>query len=206
MPLTGHPDEWIKDRLKELGLSEDDIGNIVEGAGGLHAQGGRWKICPGCKSNVDMLTVTKGKQDNVEWPALLSRAEVECPNCGSYGEIFGDNAMHEPHVKLKTYKAQPIHNPYPWITRYIRLGKAVVEKNGLFPSDPQFDPNEPHWPRDLAACIIGGAIIIASAIKKSSEDGTSSKTQWRGKPAGKPVGSKPVDGNRKTGGDRPIKK
>lgn len=169
LPASGHPDEWIKERLAEMGLTEDDVGTVMEGAGGLHAQGGRWKICPSCKSNIDMLTWVRG-QDGSEWPKLLSRGEIECPNCGAYGESFGNNAMNEPHAKLKTFVAKQVHNPFhPWATHYIRIGKAIVEANSLFPSDPQFDPNEPHWPRDLAACIVGAALIVASSFKGPSK-------------------------------------
>jgi hypothetical protein len=151
-----------------LGLTEDDVGMVTEGGGGLHAQGTRWWICPNCKSNIDFLIWVRGKEDGNEWPKLLVRGEVECPNCGTYGEVFGKNAMNEPHPKLSTFKAKRIHNPYPWATRYIRIGKSIVEKNGLFPSDPDFDPHEPHWPRDMAACVVGAAIIIASSIKKGA--------------------------------------
>ena len=169
MPETGRPDEWVKQRLSELGLTEDDIGMVVEGSGGLHAQGGRWKICPSCKANIDLLTWVEGQQDGERWPRLLSRGEIECPNCGTYGEIMGDNAMNEPHPKLRTFNARPIHNPYPWSERYVRLGKSIIERCGLFPSDVRLDPNEPHWPRDLGACIVAGALIVASTIKKSAE-------------------------------------
>jgi hypothetical protein len=169
MPAKGHPDEWVKARLAELGLTEDDIGMVTEGAGGLHAQGTRWWICPNCKSNIDFLVWIRGRQDTTEWPKLLVRGEVECPNCGTYGESFGKNAMNEPHPKLSTFKAKRIHNPYPWATRYVRLGKSIVEKNNLFPADPDFDPNEPHWPRDLGSCIVGAAIIIASTIQKQGK-------------------------------------
>ena len=165
IPASGHPDEWIKERLAEMGLSEDDVGSVMEGAGGLHAQGGRWKICPRCKSNIDMLTWVRG-QDGSEWPKLLARGEIECPNRGAYGESFGSNAMNEPHAKLKTFIAKQVHNPFhPWAAHYIRIGKAIVEENCLFPSDPRFDANEQHWPRDLAACIVGAALIIASSFK-----------------------------------------
>ncbi len=186
VPLTGHPDAWIKARLAELDLTAEDIDKVVEGTGGLHAHGGRWKICPGCKSNIDMLTWVEGK-DGQKWPRLLTRAEIECPNCGAYGETMGDSAENAPHPKLKTYPAQPVHNPYPWASRYVKLGKAIVEANGLFPADPQFDPNEPHWPRDLGACLIGAAIIIASTIQRAKDAGDGTKQgQKPGKPSAGP--------------------
>lgn len=194
MPDTGNPDEWVKARLAELGLTDDDIGNIVEGAGGLHAQGGRWKICPTCKSNIDLLVWVPGQETGEEWPKLLARGEVECPNCGAYGETMGDNAMNEPHPKLKTFQARPIHNPYPWADRYVKLGKSIVERNGLFPADPQFDPNEPHWPRDLAACIVGAAIIVASTIKRLGESRGPRSGGPRKPREDRPRPSRPADG------------
>ena len=163
---AGNIDEWVKSRLAEMGLEEGDIDMVVEGGGGLHSEGGRWKICPSCKANIDMLTWVKGEIDGQEWPRLLARAEIECPNCGAYGETFGESATNEPHPKLKTYNAREVHNPFPWAARYIKVGKAIVEKNGLFPADPKFDPNEPYWPRDLAACIIGAALVVSSTIKR----------------------------------------
>jgi hypothetical protein len=211
IPATGHPDEWVNERLRELGLSEDDIGTVTEAAGGLHAEGGRWKICPHCKSNIDMLSWVKGKESDEEWPRLMARAEVECPNCGAFGETFGSNAMNEPHPKLKTFQGRPIHNPFPWADKYLRLAKGIIEKNNLFPADPEFDPDEPHWPRDVGACIVGAALIVASTIKKHGEK-PQMMPQMMGRSAGAPRGRKwsnkggkrPPNGNRRSENERGL--
>lgn len=165
-PVSGGVDAWVRERLAEQGLTEDDIGMVVEGAPGLHAEGGRWRICPSCKANIDMMTVVKGALDGIEWPRILPTGSIECPNCGCYGEKFGLNAMNEPHPKLKTYKAKVIERRYPWAMNLVREGVTLVEDLGLFPSDPMFNASEPHWPRDLAACILGGAMMLVSAMQQ----------------------------------------
>ena len=183
IPNEGHPDDWVKNRLGEMGLTEDDIGNVVEAGGGLNAEGGRWKICPRCKSNLDLLSWAT-TQDGEKWPKLLGRAEVECPNCGTFGELCGDNPMNEPHEKLKTFKAKAIHNPFPWANHYLRIGKSLIESNALFPSDRRFDPDEPHWPRDMGACVIAAALMVCSSIKKKGEHNTrgeDKKRKWTNK-------------------------
>lgn len=168
-------DKWVAQRLHEMGLEEGDIDMVVEGSGGLHAMGGRWRICPRCKANIDMLIWVEGKEDGKEWPQILQPGEIECPNCGAYGETFGLNPMHEPHPKLTTLKAQHVHNPFPWASKYIKIGKTLIEQNGLFPSDPTFDSTEPHWPRDLAACIVGAALMLVSTFKREMNPSVKNK-------------------------------
>jgi len=162
-------DDWVRRRLEDMGLSEDDIGSVVEGGAGLHDNAWRWRLCPVCKSNIDMMITVEGEQDGVSWPRILPTGTVECPNCGTNGSRFGKLAENQPHPKLKTYQARAMHNPYPWVTKYVALGSAVIEELGLFPSDPSFDANEPHWPRDLGACLVGAAIVVASTIKKQTD-------------------------------------
>lgn len=192
-------DGWVRKRLADMGLEEDDIGVVVEGAGGVHALGGRWRICPRCKSNIDMLTWVEGKEDGQQWPQIMQPGEIECPNCGAYGETFGLNPMHEPHPKLKTYSAQRVHNPMPWSSKYIKIGKMLIEENGLFPSDPTFDANEPHWPRDLAACIVGSALMLVSTIKREigPQRGPKSQGKSQGRQHGRPQDRQSGDGNRR---------
>ena len=203
IPNEGHPDDWVKKRLADMGLSEDDVGNVVEAGGGLSAEGGRWKICPRCKSNIDMLAWITTKETGEQWPKLLARGEVECPNCNTFGEVMGDNPMNEPHPKLKTFNAREIHNPFPWANHYVRISKAMIESNAMFPSDRKFDPDEPHWPRDLGACIIGAALIISSTIKKKGEQPkrVEDRKKWSNRGGGNKDGNK-GQGN-KGGGDKP---
>lgn len=191
-PVGGEAlDKWIEKRLREMGLDEDDIGSVVEGGGGLHGMTGRWRICPRCKANIDMLTWVEGKEDGMQWPQILQTGEVECPNCGAYGESFGLNPMHEPHEKLKTFQAQRVHNPLPWASKYLKIGKSLVEQNNLFPADPMFDEDEPHWPRDLGACIVGAALMLVSTIKREMNPRPENKGNK------KPTPHKPRDGNRR---------
>lgn len=151
-------DDAIKGRLAEMGLTEDDIAMVVEGAGGITMEGGRWRLCPRCKSNIDMMVEVTG-EDGVSWPRIVPRGCVECPNCGCYGEQFGLLAENQPHPKLKTRKAKLVPVTVTNLRQYVQQAKAVVEDLGLFPTDPHRDSAEPHWPRDLAAVILAGAML-----------------------------------------------
>lgn len=162
-------DDLIKRRLAEKGLTVDDVASVVEGAPGINAEGGRWRICPGCKANIDMMTIVKGRLDGVEWPRILPTGAVECPNCGCYGERFGLNAMNEAHPKLPTYQAQAVSRQFPWAAKHVREALSLIEDLGLFPSDPMFNASEPHWPRDLGACILGGAMMLVATIQRQGD-------------------------------------
>lgn len=193
IPVGVPIDDFVTKRLAEMGLDEGDIGMVTEGGAGLHDSAWRWRLCPVCKSNIDMMTFVEGEQDQNKWPRILPTGMVECPNCGCSGNRFGKLAENQPHEKLATYEARQIHNPYPWVAKYVSIGASVVEELGLFPADPALDADEPHWPRDLAAAIIGAAIVVSSTIKKQGERFDPSKV----KPAsGKGRGTKDKGWNR----------
>jgi hypothetical protein len=156
-------DNAIRDKLAEMGLTEDDVAMVVEGAGGITMEGHRWRLCPRCKSNIDMMVEVPGA-DGVAWPKILPKGCVECPNCGCYGEQFGMLAEQQPHPKLRTLKARAITITMPDLRKHVQQAKSVIEDLGLFPTDPHRDSQEPHWPRDLAAAILAGAMIVRDGV------------------------------------------
>jgi hypothetical protein len=162
-------DNAIRGKLAEMGLTEDDVALVVEGAGGITMEGHRWRLCPRCKSNIDMMVEVAGK-DGIAWPKILPKGCVECPNCGCYGEQFGRLAEPKPHPKLRTFKAKPVTVMMPGLERYVQHAKSVIEDLGLFPTDPHLDNQEPHWPRDLAAVILAGAMLVREGSIDAAED------------------------------------
>lgn len=155
-------------QLKAKGIDKNTILGLGSSYSGPEQ---RWWQCPNCKLYVDALLSVQGGPERLQWEDNLA-----CPDCGVKGEDFDtvqgnyfipNRKDEEGNLtitsKKKAVAAEGLHKS---ILTSLRDAKAAVASLGLFHVDPQFDKEEPRWPQDMSAIILGTGAYIGQMIHR----------------------------------------
>lgn len=169
--------------LEEKGITPDDVLSLGTDAYG--EENHIWQ-CPICKTYVDTMKHIEGKITGKTYPVIFDRSLVQCPECFCRGDRFDSVEGGHMSPRHALLKAWVIHNPFGWASKYLAIAKAMIAEHGMFQSDPEFDKDEPQWPPDMAAVILGSTMILGSVLKhlakRDTEDDTEDDTKTERRP------------------------
>lgn len=126
----------------------------------------RYYQCPICYTYMDALISVSGE------PARLYHQELlGCPECGCQSEfdsVEQENGHPFFRFKYPLRKADYVGNIDRKVLTTIRTADGLIEQGGIFRGDPQFDKDEPRWPRSLAAVVMGSIVYLGEKLDKFS--------------------------------------
>lgn len=148
--------------LEEKGIASDAI--LGAGTDAYGEENHIWQ-CPICKSYIDTMRCIEGRLTGKNHFVIFDTSLVQCPECFCRGDRFDSVEGEHRDPRHRILKARVLHNPFAWASKYLSIARAMVAEHGMFKSDPQFDPEEPKWPADMAAVILGSAMMLGSIMK-----------------------------------------
>ena len=139
-------------------------GTILGAAAGFEGPEQRWWQCPFCKTYVDALI-----SDASDVLRLYFEEALTCPVCNSSGVHFEtvENNYFLPNrddgsiVQLPGLVRLGLHRT---VVQAVEGAQKTIGELGLFSADPQFDKDEPRWPKDLAVVILGVGAYLGEML------------------------------------------